>query len=1004
MPHLPEPGQLLLPGFVIAYRGEMNGAGDGSGASSQQRKKRRQNQPSTSSGHVRVAVVGEERLTTTEGVLEFEEGDWVALPQGDGNPPLLDGQRHTPKCLACEVLVTAEGSGVKDQGKEVNITIRPGPPMALVLVDPPDVEKVPVPNAEALPLLRIKTLDVGNNVTAPRTTWPIKLRVLEEGVLLRLPRGQAFAVGATGEGVVDGVGLKVEWRKEDKGKREVTLEIEVAVGERQSVLTTVPLKLVARKGMPVTAVLTLVEQTEAGERQVEVRPNVLERVEIVAKGVLQRGRVVLLDEMGEVVPPRSVGMEVTTSWTDNQVFDGTGDLPGLEAPEKTSNTTVRARVEVSTNQRKGPTAFVLELDLKTLPGRAHAIWFDQKLAKEVISGVSFQRVDSKMIAFRDAYKNILTDVQHCPAPTVEWISMDRGLGLTQDPPGPLLTVPSGEGGYFSLPHTVTLTGPAQRVKVRVCAPGFSAMKSDLNLRPGPPSVLLLAATADAEFRPALEMRLFRGEVVKDVRVRLKDAGGHNFVKANAGSVLSAYPMATDRASRGGGSERLTSLFKSELTAADVDKDFLTLPDFTYQEKRDMSIVVELKEGNKVLCSAQIAVQVYLVNRVTAVRLTLGTARREGSRSLAFTAGMGPWDVDSGPPAVAVQLETEDKEDLQRPPPEALTLTAEKGTDGRPQVVKWYETWEESTHEGKPVAVFLPKREVQADTGFYTVRATYREVREHMKLIVSPEEACRDSRSQSFTILPGPAVRLKPLSETLENASLSANSRKNRFLLAHVQIYPIDRGGRRTRHTRPASVTIVPEGSAGGAAASSAGAPMLAGADSGGRLVVQPRLENETTIYEFPQINLEKDVGNVSGVSGGMKVGNDFCADLMPLRWRSNPLCCLSTLSLSHLEPLQTYSLLFECDGLEPWSKPFTFVTDRERLDRVKALQEALGPLCQERLAHKRRFDEKKRQLDLKRNGIETLLNGSLRGVFPSHVTPNEQLIGAKMNEIDKTMR
>ena len=989
-----------------------------------------------------------------EGV-SFEVGDWVLVPDLSKGP-LLGGE--TPETLkeAITVTVVSAGEKLQNQRLERELVIEPGLPVSLELVEPelkghagsttPETAlKVPS-ETQILPTLRFKALDVGGNVTAPGRAqrWGVELAVEENGVRLIEPATRrndpGWKVSPLGEVLLDGLSLDVTFKKEDKGKRVVTLEVSGMAGEESFSASPIHLAVEAQKGIPKRAWLEMrgegivddgliastageaieeeegEEGTEEGEGEgeggalVRVKPGRKMKVSLPAGSTVLKPTIVVVDETGTRLDPAKIGLRIkatATTWGQTEELVDAAELPTLPGPTdkvvKIQIQVFHAKQATSSTGRSAAPAFLVEAELHPIPGKPDHISFSRDLAGPVRCGVAFNKQKSA-IHYRDKYKNILIvdPAQALPCPMLQWVTSDKHIPLEQEPEGLLVTVLGEDGGYH-LPTGVTLRGKAREIKLRVHATDFQAMKSMVKLLPGPVYALKLVApqhgVLDLSEKPTIN--LCRGEKLESLAVAFFDQGG-NRVNPPTNGVLSLFwnDRSSSRPSTAASRPSLTNPNPGELISKVVigkehqtgdpdtfiDPEILALPPFVYNERRERVLRVELKgpgrgqEGGEVLCTGEMVVKTYMVNRVLSMRVVIGEATRiaypeegGGNDLRALTSPMlekgllqfkpqDRWDVDSGPPALGIELETEDKEG-----PSNLNLAAAAGAfrvrverEGTTRVHNedWYKGVEVEegvlAEDGKRVFVLAASTDcMMGDPGNFQIRVTYLEQREHIKRVTPNKKDWQLDKPAMVYIQHGRAVGLRPEDSTLEAIALLASNNRDdpraRQVLREARIYPIDQQGKRTRHESNLIVTVV---------TGPPGPPEVPPAGQGpcivrGRVTAEPRQDNKTglTTYLVPEISLEKDIGTESG----------------------------------------QYRLKFDSPGLEPYFKTFDFTTDLERQQKIRRLNQELNPLRQEVLAWKHELQGMEGQV----HELTRRIHGELRylqgqgGLFPR--TPQGEL-------------
>ena len=473
----------------------------------------------------------------------------------------------------------------------------------------------------------------------------------------------------------------------------------------------------------------------------------------------------------------------------------------------------------------------------------------------------------------------------------------------------------------------------------------------------------------------LELSLCRGEKCDSLRATFFDEGGYNQVLPPAGSVVYLYWADTasasasartlsTRASAAGDSAKdgrqssLELVGKKVLTEEDLGQaaaDGVSLGSFVFTEKRDRVLKVEMRTpapttgrgstggrnstsssgsssssggGDPALqgepiCAGEVAIKSYAINRVASMRVLAGATSRVPYPSghpqadrvegmLQFEERAEGWDADTGPPAIAVLLETEDKEPAAIELGNSAVLCVRVDRDGTTRVHNegWYKgvTPEEGQMpDGRRVLVFQPATDEMGDPGRFTVRVSFNESRAHIKRVTPFKKELNLEKSAAVMIQHGRAVGLRPADgSNLDALELSASNNRDdpraRLLLKDLRMEPIDSNGKKTRHESTLVVTVVvgppgpPEVPADGVG------PRLVR----GRVTAEPRHDARTglTTYVLGEVALEKDVGRESGV----------------------------------------YRLRFDSVGLEPWFKTFAFSTDYERQQKIKALHAELNPL------------------------------------------------------------
>ena len=858
--------------------------------------------------------------------------------------------------------------------------------LELVEPEPTDpATPIEVPNeTQAVPTLRFKALDVGGNMTAPPRSqrWGVELSAREGGVRLIEPSSRrndsGWKVSPLGEVVIDGLSLDVTFEKEHKGKRVVTLDVSGSTGDGGEVFTTtapVTLAVSAQRDVPKRAWLELrgegilddgclvrgaeenSDDEEEGEidselNLVKLKPGRKMKVLLPAGGTLPAPTVVVVDEVGEVLDPAKIGLKLkatATSWTQTEETADHAVLPDLPGPK---DKVVKLQVQVfhahtrNTHGRAVLPAYILEAEIHPIPGKADHFSFNRELANSFRCGVPADRQNAT-VHYRDKFKNYLSvgPEDGLPCPTIQWVSQDKGDPLEQDPEGALQTV-LGEDGAYHLPTAVTLRGRARQIKLRVTAPKFTAMKSTVMLLPGPVHTMKLAAPQHdlEEFTEKPTVSLCRGEKMESLQVAFYDECG-NLVDPPLNSSVNLFwndrtssrpSAASSRGSltAGGasGGELVSKVVVGkELLTADlekfVDPQPLALGSFVFNEKRERVLRVELHApggGNQpaVLCSGELTVKTYQVNRVIGMKLVVGTSECLDLDPEKYPAGahvftpLDDWDVDSKVPALGIFLETEDKEEPE------LNLAAAGGVvrvrvdrEGTTRVHNedWFKGVEAKlgvlASDTKRRMLVLPPSDTDAilgDPGNYQLRVTYVEAREHIKKVTPNKKDWQVDRNLVVQVKHGRAKAVKP-DGMLASLSLSASNNRDdpraRQILREARLYPVDDNDKRTRHDSSLIVTVVsgrvlptvvPEGEG----------PSIVR----GRVTVEPRQDTRTglTTYVVPEISLEKDVGSKSGV----------------------------------------YKLKFESPGLAPWFKEFTFTTDLERQNKVRVLNQELNPLRQ----------------------------------------------------------
>ncbi|GAB5033194.1 structural maintenance of chromosomes flexible hinge domain-containing protein 1-like [Nannochloropsis oceanica] len=983
-----------------------------------------------------------------EGII-FETGDWVLLPNLSKGP-ILGGE--TPETLkkAITIIVISAGEKLQNQRLKRELVIEPGLPVSLELVEPelkgragsttPETALKISSETQVLPTLRFKALDVGGNVTAPGRTqrWGVELAMDEKGVRLVEPATRrndpGWKVSPLGEVLLDGLSLNVTFKKEDKGRKMVTLEVTGTAGEESFSASPVHLAVEAQKGVPKRAWLEMkgegilndgmiastaeeaddeeVEEEGEGEEvgMVRVKAGRKMKVLLPAGSTVLKPTVVVVDETGMHLDPAKVGMKVkatATSWSHTKELSDAAELPTLPGPTdkviKIQVQVFHAKQTASSMGRSVAPAFLLEADIHPIPGEPDHISFTRDLAGPVRCGVSFNKQKS-LIHYRDKFKNFLVvDPAHAlPCPELQWTSSDKNIPMKQEPEGPLKTV-LGEDGAYHLPTDVTLWGKAREIKLRVTAPKFTPMKSMVKLLPGPAHALKLVAPKHGvevlSDKPAIN--LCRGEKLESLSIAFLDECG-NRVNPPTDGVLSLFwnDRVSSRTSTAASRPSLTNPSPSELISkvvigkeqqtGDPDNfippDLLALPTFVFNERRERVLRVELKapgrgqEGGEVLCTGEMVVKTYLVNRVVGMRVVVGEATRISypeergvNDQRALTSPMlekgllqfkpqDRWDVDTGPPALGIVLETEDKED-----PTNLNLSLNAGVfrvrverEGTTRVHNedWYKGVEVEegvlTEDGKRVFVLAPSTDcTMGDPGNFQIRLSYLEQREHIKRVTPNKKDWQLDKPAIVYIQHGRAVGLRSEDSTLEAIALSASNNRDdpsaRQILREARFYPIDQQGKRTRHESNLIVTVV---------TGPPGPPEVPPAGQGpcivrGRVTAEPRQDIKTglTTYLIPEISLEKDVGTESG----------------------------------------SYRLKFDSPGLEPYFKTFDFTTDLERQLKIRRLNQELNPLRQEVMAWKHEVQGMEGQA----HELTGRLHGELRylhaqaGLFPR--TPQGEL-------------
>lgn len=399
---------------------------------------------------------------------------------------------------------------------------------------------------------------------------------------------------------------------------------------------------------------------------------------------------------------------------------------------------------------------------------------------------------------------------------------------------------------------------------------------------------------------------------------------------------------------------LTEEELAEAAATQGSKDAaprpVSLGSFVFAEKKDRLLKVEVRapparsrassggsaseQGlqGEVICAGEVAIKTYAINRVVNMRVLVGGASRvpfppghPGAAAAAndlevpdglleFEEREEGWDADTGPPAIGVLLETEDKE------PAAIelgagtiVLAARVDRDGTTRVHNegWYKgvaAEEGQMPDGRKIFVFQPALDMEmGDPGRFTVRVSFNESRAHIKRVTPAKKELNLERSAAVMIQHGRAVGLRPADgSNLDALELSASNNRDdpraRLLLKDLHMHPIDSNGKKTRHESNLIVTIV---------TGPPGPPEVPPDGVGprivrGRVTVEPRHDGRTclTTYVLAEVALEKDVGRESGV----------------------------------------YRLRFDSAGLEPWFKVFAFSTDYKRQQKIKALHAELNPL------------------------------------------------------------
>ncbi|TFJ86792.1 hypothetical protein NSK_001880 [Nannochloropsis salina CCMP1776] len=596
----------------------------------------------------------------------FETGDWVLIPDL-GRSPLLGAEFPDTLTEAITLTVIEAGKKMVDQRFERELVIEPGLPVSLQLVEPvlagnarettPETAIKVASDAQALPALRFKVLDLGGNVTAPNRgqRWTAVVEMEEEGVRLIEPssrRGDSgWKISPSGELLLDRVSLEVDFRPQDKGKRLIMLEVTGMAGDETFVASPVHVLVEAQRDVPRRAWLELRgeglvkgpvmdspivqagEEEEAqdedekeggnvasrGDAVVRVKPERRTKMSMPAGESTLSPRVVVADILGEAIDSAKVHLRLLatcSSWARSETVQDSGELPGIPGP---TDKVVKLQVQVFHAKQNDVgacsatrPAYIFEAEIHPLPGKPDHISFSRDLASDVRCGEAFNRQTSS-IQCRDRFKNFvhITPSQGLPCPTVQWLSNGRNSPLKQEPQGCLRTV-LGEDGAFHLPATVTLCGKATDIKLRVVAPGFTPMKSVLKLLPGSVCTLKLMAPQHGvkELAEQASISLCRGEKLESLAVAFFDQGG-NRVNPPSEAILNLFwanavpsEHASRRLSRSStlhlkpehmiSSVRISREHQTGDPDNFIDPQPLALPTLVYDECRERTLRVELK--------------------------------------------------------------------------------------------------------------------------------------------------------------------------------------------------------------------------------------------------------------------------------------------------------------------------------------------------------------------------------------------------------------------------